>query len=231
MSDSFSVALIFLINNLGVGWIFVISLSFMFVFSAIEFTFTLLNKGGKKLLASHFIFLFSISLGQISFSYFSYEVTIYPFIYAFILLSFGVLLFIPTFLLSKKSNKIKVIPEQKKFIDFLDKKIELEKSSSSEKSFNMVEETISKPPLGAVEILKAVEQKSAKNKEEINFSHVKNIIQKLDSINLSNADIRQVKDLKTNVYLAENGGIDRELKEKINDGLGALLKIMAKYGV
>ena len=65
----------------------------------------------------------------------------------------------------------------------------------------------------------------------IDFSHVKSVIERLEYYPLSPNDKRQVKELVGAVYSAENGVATKEIKEKINDGLGALLKIMSKYGV
>ena len=63
------------------------------------------------------------------------------------------------------------------------------------------------------------------------MSHVKNILKRLDYFDLSQADRRQVRELETAIFQAERRFDDDDAKEKLNDGLGALLKIMAKYGV
>ena len=49
-------------------------------------------------------------------------------------------------------------------------------------------------------------------------------------LSLSQGDRKTIKELELNVLGAENGDDRIETKRKINDGLGALLKIMAKYG-
>lgn len=66
---------------------------------------------------------------------------------------------------------------------------------------------------------------------KVDFSHVKNVISRLDGIALSPADKRQVKELQSAILMVERGEVYPQTKNKINDGLGALLKIMAKYGV
>ncbi|MBR5899790.1 MAG: hypothetical protein IKZ38_00140 [Clostridia bacterium] len=68
-------------------------------------------------------------------------------------------------------------------------------------------------------------------KEELDFSHVKNVISRLDNFNLSLADKKQVKELEIAIKQAEIGVAPTDVRCKINDGLGALLKIMSKYGV
>jgi len=228
MSDSFSVAIGLFCEKLGLGWIFILSLGLFFVFFLFELLYTIFKKTNKKIYASHFIVLFSLSIEQICLSYFAFN-SYFILLYALLFLSFGVLFFVPIYIIEKKCEQIKVDDSQKKFINFLDKKIEKSSSENKVFPFGALDNTISNS--NAEKILKAVEKKPIKEKENINFSHVKNIISKLDLVSLSNADIRQIKDLKTNVYLAENGGIDQELQGRINDGLGALLKIMAKYGV
>lgn len=108
----------------------------------------------------------------------------------------------------EKSDKIN-------FIKFLDEKIN---ESRGEKRLNA-------PP----EKLVAV-QKPKESKPEIDFSHVKSVIARLNYFSLSSQDRSVVKDLELNVMQAERGDYDIETKRKINDGLGALLKIMSKYG-
>ncbi len=76
-----------------------------------------------------------------------------------------------------------------------------------------------------------VERKPLPEAETPDFSHVKNIIARLDGFGLSVADRKQVNDLQTYIARAENGEIIPDVKRRINDGLGALLKIMSKYGV
>ncbi len=68
-------------------------------------------------------------------------------------------------------------------------------------------------------------------KNEIDFSHVKSVLNKLEYYPLKEQDKKQAKDLENAIITAEQNQITPELKEKINDGLGALLKIMSKYAI
>ena len=68
-------------------------------------------------------------------------------------------------------------------------------------------------------------------KSEIDFSHVKSVLSKLEYYPLKEQDKKQARDLENAIITAEEMGINYELKEKINDGLGALLKIMSKYAI
>ena len=101
------------------------------------------------------------------------------------------------------------------FIKFLDEKINAEQCKKR----------LNAPP----EKLVAV-QKPKESKPEIDFSHVKSVIARLNCFSLSSQDRSAVKELELNVMQAERGDYDLETKRKINDGLGALLKIMSKYG-
>ena len=67
--------------------------------------------------------------------------------------------------------------------------------------------------------------------QEIDFSHVKNVIERMAFYNLSPTDKRQIRELKESVYNAETEGFTQEKKETINDGLSELLRIMSKHGV
>ncbi len=66
--------------------------------------------------------------------------------------------------------------------------------------------------------------------DEIDCSHVKNVIARLDYFGLKESDRKQIHDLEASISEAERGGGSEELKDRINDGLSSLLKIMAKYG-
>ena len=69
------------------------------------------------------------------------------------------------------------------------------------------------------------------NVNEVDFSHVKSVMERLSTVPLLPSDKKQITDLEKVVHTAETTGVDGALKSKINDGLSALLKIMAKYGV
>lgn len=66
---------------------------------------------------------------------------------------------------------------------------------------------------------------------ELDFSHVKNVLARLEYYSLTPNDKKQVKDLENALFEAETQCMSQPLKERINDGLGSLLKIMSKYGI
>lgn len=66
---------------------------------------------------------------------------------------------------------------------------------------------------------------------DINFAHVKSVLNRLKDFSLLEADKRQAKELEYAIYECERGNNSPLIKQQISDGLGVLLKIMAKYGV
>ncbi len=130
-----------------------------------------------------------------------------------ILIAIICLLAIPIKCVGKKPKKQ---DESKEFIKFIDQKIA---------------EQDQKPIINKIENEKPIEKENSETVDGLNLSHVKNILNRLDYFDLSQADRRQVRELETAVFQAERHFDDLEIKEKLNDGLGALLKIMAKYGV
>lgn len=131
----------------------------------------------------------------------------------FLLLAVICLLAIPIKCVEKKAKKQE---ESKEFIKFIDQKIK--------------EQDQEPIPIFNIENVKPIEKEKSETIDGLNLSHVKNILKRLDYFDLSQADRRQVRDLETTVFQAERYFDDLQVKEKLNDGLGALLKIMAKYG-
>ena len=143
--------------------------------------------------------------------------------YAVLSAAVSLLLFIPYVLIPKK-KEIRY-NAQKEFIRYIDGEIKKEKEKG--------EETVKRDRQTAPAVRFKVEperQKTASS-PEVDFTHVKNVIDRLSYYDLSPSDKKQIKNLSETVALAENYGYSVELKEKINDGLGMLLKIMSKYKV
>ena len=129
---------------------------------------------------------------------------------------------------SIRVREIKVNKEQKTFISEIDKIKEqyFDDKKDDDKNFSANEilyklKTISQPKI----------EKDNQEGIDLDFTHVKSVIDKLDYYSLSQSDRRIVNDLELNLLHAEKGDIYPDTKSKINDGLGALLKIMSKYGV
>ncbi len=141
---------------------------------------------------------------------------------------FSVVLFLPI-------RGISVDKSHKKFINFLDSNI---KSSAEIPPMEVEKEQTERLhiPLGLTPkksvFDEEIEDREAGRKKisDIDFSHVKKIISRIKELELSPADKRQISELEKNVSQAEFGEYSPEIKSKINMGLGAVLKIMSKYG-
>ncbi len=171
-------------------------------------------------------------------------------------LSLGVNLIAFTFLMAFGERQVSVKKEHKNLISLIDK--EIEKETSGEKLFVADDCTFYKKdkekfqnfpdgilPTPIKEYTRAVDkscqtEKAGKKSEkptdespldDLDFSHVKNIMARLDYYSLNPTEKRQVDHLKSLVGDAERGVFAKDLKGDINDGLGSLLKIMSKYGV
>lgn len=195
----------------GEDGIFFFGLSLIFInfliFSIILF---LGKKTGKKWRLFYFLPFFAIILLVLSFftasSFEEKEKTFYLLFSLFFGTVFSILFM--SFPEKKKSeNKnISLKPEEKKLVSFLDEKIKRQ------------------------EAIKNVEiTENNQNRSTLDYSHVKNVIRRMENMPISSSEKKQLKDLSVLLYRAENG--DSELKRsEINDGLGGLLKIMSKYG-
>ena len=130
--------------------------------------------------------------------------------YAFFYLGLTLILFLFLFVVGEKKRK--VTREEKEFIDHIDEEIERDAGKESDEP-------------------QPVEKTRTKKERDPDFTHVKNVIKRLSSMDLSTTDRRDVKEFEGVIYQAEKSGEYTALKGKINDGLGLLLKLMAKYGV
>lgn len=81
------------------------------------------------------------------------------------------------------------------------------------------------------EVIKAEPRAQKSVKDDIDFSHVKSVLKKLDYYPLKEQDKKSAKELENAIIEAEENGLDARLKQNINDGLGALLKLMSKYAI
>lgn len=69
------------------------------------------------------------------------------------------------------------------------------------------------------------------DKDKLCLDHAASVIEKLSYYDLTPADLKQVDELELVIHQAEREGVTPANKERINDGLSELLKIMSKYAV
>lgn len=135
----------------------------------------------------------------------------------FLVLGVCFLTAIPVFMVRVKT--FKVTEKQKNLVKFIDQEIKFATDNQTE-------------PDNQLDFSEKPSQKEKLVSDfELDFQHVKSVINRLDYFGLKESDKKQVKELESALLLAEKGYFGQETKEKINDGLGALLKIMSKYGV
>lgn len=114
------------------------------------------------------------------------------------------------------SNKVKIQKEHRAFARFLDEQINCQMVNT---------------PCNSVKTLKQQPYANQDSELDLNFSHVKTVIERLNYYGLSQADKATVENLSNAIKRAELGDYNQDTKASINDGLGGLLKIMSKYGV
>lgn len=134
-----------------------------------------------------------------------------------LLLCLNVVLCLIVLLLPQKT--VETSKEEKEFVKLIDDEI---KKQDSIPTLKPVLEKIMVKPREAV---------TREKTDEMDYSHVKNILERLEFYPLTQADKKQVRELEVSLLEAEKGNGDIEVKTRINDGLGDLLKIMSKYGV
>lgn len=113
----------------------------------------------------------------------------------------------------------KVKENEKKFISYIDSKIK--EGETYQKSTQIKYE----PKL---ERRTLIEEDKAM---DINYSHVRNILERLSYYSLKESDRKQARELEFALNECERGNDSPLMRSKVNDGISALLKIMAKYGV
>ena len=160
----------------------------------------------------------------------------------FFISAFSCLLFIPV-AMAKPNNKDSV--EAKELARFIDKNIYGNNTNKDGVSYDkkdcLQEENvfIEKEDANLYDNEFSVRELNEKKRRdlttakdfELDFQHVKNVISRLDYYDLKDCDKRQVKELENALLLAERGDFNLDVKSRINEGLGALLKIMSKHGI
>ena len=143
-----------------------------------------------------------------------------------LLLGFSALVLCTVFAFPVKGKKI--TKEHRDFIKKIDGAInDVEKIVEQP----VIEKTNKPQPMESEDVVLSKPCDSQEKKHDLNYAHVKNILQRLEYYQLSPVDKKQVGQLETCMRIAEQTGTDGEVRQQINDGLGALLKIMSKYGV
>ena len=154
----------------------------------------------------------------------------YNFGYFLITLSVTILFSFITLLMPiKNSIKEEQLDLARSIIDRVDCEND-ERESDMDLDFSLpIRQTNARP---TTEKIRGKEKRVDKeNGLEIDFSHVKSVIERLEYYPLTTADKKKVRELEIAIEKYEKGVYGKDDREKVNEGLGALLKIMASYGV
>ena len=221
MAQKISSLVLGLISKLGEQTCFIICSALIIVIGVTQVAVTLVKGEYKRIdFIRHFLLSFSVLSFEFLHSVILKGLIEYLLVNCCICLFF----FTITFCLPVRGKKLK--KEERELALFLDKQFRIQnqtcKVNEQEKAFNQIQEA----PI----ILKTEPPKQTSLNVPIDYSHVKNVIERLNYFPLSVNDRRQVRDLEGFLIEAESGEENQLLKSKINDGLGALLKIMSKYG-
>lgn len=184
--------------------------------------------------------LFFCYAGLLAFEWWAESVIEENYSYIFLTVSVSFILCALILLIPEKSIKIK--REQRELARFLDSQVKqinqpivnekylIENKSQPSNCQDLLNKVEKKNNISTIKAQISAEEPT-KISEEIDFLNVKTILNKLNYYSISTQDKLIAKELENAIISAEKYGIDDNLKEKINDGLGALLKIMSKYAI
>ena len=153
--------------------------------------------------------------------------------YTLCLLALVILYCIPVFFVSYKKRKMK--KEQLELVQYIDSTLKNTLNLDREINNNIQREYIGQNYQDSIQIdetkTNSKQENNLNNQTLPDFTHVNNVIERLNQFPLTPFDKKQVKELEINIATLKREGNHPEIKAKLNDGLSALLKIMSKYGV
>jgi hypothetical protein len=219
------------LEKIDLGVVFLIVLSFILIGSIINYMLRAKVGLKKGQILAHLVFLISLIGIETALNLIGNLGLTFPLIN----LSFLGFLSIP-FALEKKGKKVVATSRQKEIIKKAEEQILLEKENPLPLVDNSKED---KEPKKSVlfdfrKLLDEREEIVAPKKEQVkdeqlSFSGVKKAIEKTLSKGLSEKEKNQVLALEFAIIQKERGEDNLLVKEELNDGLSALIKIMAKY--
>lgn len=214
------------------GAVFVASLAASLVACVVETVLSIvLSDYGIKKRSRYFLFAGAAVTVTFAFSQ-SGANKVFP----LISLAWAIVLAVPVISVPVRKNA--ATDKQKELVRYIDGKIKFaEKTAEYDRRENVLrrartEKSYEEEPPCEIEVLKTSGKTGSERAvaSDIDLPHIRSVISRLDYYALSAADKRTVSDLNFAINEAERGVAEEEVKEKINDGLGALLKIMSKYG-
>lgn len=232
MVEKLSFYVEYLLKNLSSEIAFTVSVGVVTIGLAVNLLITFFSTEYKRKNRVWFCLLGSASvLFQVGLCLLSEKGKGYP----LILCALVLLYCIPVFFVSNKKRKMK--KEQLELVQFIDESIKRSAFQDAEKppfnttdaySFCNQQTRVDNKNLS---VIKNQPTQNQPRQDQPDFTHVSNVIERLNAFPLTPNDKKQVKELEFNIRALKTQGNSQGLKSKINDGLGALLKIMSKYGV
>ncbi len=235
MTERFYKFVAFINETAGVFWLFIISASLIFLFFILALILSLSIRDYSLSKRKWFV------LSSTAVCVVQYAFTLNKADKIFVFLNIALLLIFSSIVFSVRVRK-KIDKGQKELIDYIDRQVRNANAFKC-KEYNTLDRPIYPTETNSEREEQMLESNAKMHMTTINlsepkkdvvadldFSHVKNVIARLNYYNLSQSDRKQVKDLENAILLAESNQISPDLKVKINDGLGMLLKIMSKYG-
>ncbi len=221
MSEKIYYLMFAVLNALGGGWIFIIALGVEIITFVAVLLKTLLSPlYTLKRRAWFFISCTATLLLELAFLSLAKELELFYLTLFITAILFGVVALLPV-------KQLKISNQERELARFIDKSVKELSPPKLAPFKEPIKEQIkqAEPPVQEANNYNDV------SRFELDFQHVKLVLQKLEYYPLSANDKKIMKELEDSILTAENQGFSTQIKNKINDGLGALLKIMSKYGV
>ena len=215
------------------GWCFLITLFLNICILVIKIILRCKKKGDGSFCAFNFI-----SLSLVLFEGFSLLIMGEDLGFALFNLAFYYLTIAP-FYFTKKRERIVLTSAQKNMVKELDGKIKLEEQGKEEEKEKRKKESVLYPFVNELQNVNDMVKKSnvislmEENniKKGTDYSSVKNAIEKTLLKEVSEEERRRLISLEISILQSEKGDENLLIKKEINEGLSALLKIMARYAV
>lgn len=211
MVDQIINGIVSALSKVGAGFFFGLSIFIIFLLGVV-FLFSKRRKVIKYIFVFLTVFLFTLAVFLIEQKF---TWTIKSSMLILILTEF---LFFLSFGFKKEEKEDKKCISPTQFIKTLEDKIQTEKIKDDFEC-DTIDVGV---PLG---------KENPEIKEGVNFTHVLNVIEKLNYFNLSREEKLQTNELKSMCLNYKPDGDGAEFRRKINDKLSFLLKIMSKYNV
>ncbi len=219
MNDVIYTLMIDAITSLGVEWIFIIALSLEFLLFLVAFCLAIFKTLYTiKKRAWFFVASLSPLFLELALLSLASALELFYLSLAIISIFYLIVLVVP-------AKKLKITNSQRNLARFIDEQVKAQTESP------VISCQKQRVDLEKERVLEKNQDDLDVSRFELDFEHVKSVMQKLEYYPLSTSDKKLMRELEDAIDKAQVLGFSSQIKNKINDGLGALLKIMSKYGI